>query len=144
MKSFLIQCRKRLAPWGYGEFTADDLLNEAVLRLYLGDLPKGMAFPRKRRELIAAVERLGKRHFENTRRRHRHHGPRPISLEDYHEIERMGQAATVQTTSLQTMQIDILRRLEERILHRIGQLEPGNTIASLDEEKPLTSEIQVF
>jgi hypothetical protein len=56
----------------------------------------------------------------------------------------MGQAATVQTTSLQTMQIDILRRLEERILHRIGQLELGNTIAFLDEEKPLTSEIQLF
>jgi hypothetical protein len=103
-----------------------------------------MAFPRKRRELIAAVERLGKRHFENTRRRHRHHGPRPISLEDYHEIERMGQAASVQTTSLQTLQIDVLQRLEGRLLQRISQLQPSHPLAHSAEDKSLASEIDLF
>ena len=141
---FYGKCRELLAKCGYGEFSIDDLIDEALLRLFLGDLPKGMKFPTKKPDLINAVERLGRRHVDNANRRHRHHGPRPIPLEDFHQMEMMGQAATVQTTSLQTMQLDILRRLEEQLAKRVAQLELSNKPSTKDSEEPMESEIELF
>ena len=137
---FFRECRERLSAWGHGEFSVDDLINEALRRLFLGTLPKGMNFPASQHELIAAVERLGKLHAENAARRHRYHGPRPVSLDDDLPAELIAQASPKQFTSLQAMQLDILRRLEGRLVTRIAQLEPVKT----ESEESFLQHIEIF
>ena len=142
---FYRECRERLAKCSYGEFSTDDLIDEALLRLFLGrKLPKGMSFPKTQDDLIKAVERLGTLHVQNTERGHRRHGPRPVSLDESLHANLIAQASPKQSTSLQTMQLDILRRLEDQLVKRIAQIESSNKPSKTDSERPMESKIELF
>lgn len=124
-----VKTRKLLGKFGHGAFSVDDLIDEALRRLFLGDLPRGMKFPLNTIELYAAIQRLGELHFRNARRADQRKGSRPITFEGLLEsIE-----ADVPLHSLSTLQLDLLNRLEAKLVERIHQIS--------SPEKPTCSEI---
>jgi len=130
-RAIVNDCRELLWKHAYGEFCVDDLINAAVLRIYRGDFPKGMTFPKCTEELVNAVARLGKLHAKNRKRRHQRHGPPPIPLDDLLSSQQTAQPAAMQTPSFSALQLDTLRRFEDHLRSRLAELD-----AKEDKSKP--------
>lgn len=119
IRDFYDQCRQRLQGFHGGQFSVDDLINQAVKRLLLGELPKNLDLPKNRHQLIDAVEKLARTHRDNTRRR----SLPTVPMNDSHLPQMETPDQPHPTTSLRSRQLELLQRCEEKLRQRLAQLE---------------------
>ncbi len=140
--AFYAACRNHFAECQIDEFSADDLIHQALERLFYGKLPKRLKFPKNRAALIEAVKYLGELHVANAKRKQCRRGPRSISLDHGFPDGLYSHAVSTDSTFLAAMQLDILRQLEERLLTRIAQIEFSKEPPDVHSASP-TAEIEV-